>query len=549
MSAISGDFTATYGFEYPYQNPYIANFVNSIEEAEFQPSYYYLTSGFSAFYTIFRTPESSRQAIIAQKQKSYFDDFYNRIHVNPESYNAGNVVDDKVFEVELWNAYLEEKDLSSIDQSGDQNVFIDDSSAKTYGATESKIYTITIKSTGDTRIESSFLFNFLLANDVTFEIVGSRVALFPYYFKTGMSESFEWKTDIIESKNGLEQRRKLRTTPRQSLSTEVFLSPNEITRADILAHSWRSQNWALPMWHESRKGTSVTTSDDSISVDTSYGDFRVGSLAVIWSNPRKFDVIEVSAITSSSLTFDRNIAFNFTSPYVVPVRVARMTSDPSRSFTGYNGKMTSSFEVVDNIAFTGADQPYQYNGLDVFVDQPFIPASASYNNPIQLIDYDTGKVEQFSHWDYTKINTKWTIALDNLQAAWAYKMFMHKLCGRAKAFYMPSFESNYRITTTGTVSSSFTCINDGQAEGATARVHIAFLLSDGSWEFAEITDITKNSETQLTVTFTPSLDVDASEIKQCCFMGEKRLASDKVSIKWDGNYVGQTEMAITEYKG
>jgi len=535
-------------FEFGYENDDISDELNRFQDAEYNPSLYDSVDMINGAYSIFRTPDNIGWSIYGYRQASFFDDFYNRIHIAPPIFNAGNVVEDKIFEVEVWNAYLEPKDLVSVDLVGDSNVSIDDDSAKTYGATESKIYTVTVLAIGETNLDANFRFNFTLANDVFLQITGSRVVLFPYYFKTGMSESFEWKTDVIETKKGIEQRRKLRSAPRQSLSTEVFLTPNEITRADILAHSWRSQNWALPMWHEARKGSNATLGDTSISVDTAYGDFRVGSLALIWSNPRKFDVIEIADIESDSLGFDRGINFNFTNPEVVPVRVARMNSDPNRSFTGYNGKMTSSFEVVDNLAFAGADQSYQYKGLDVFVDQPFIPASASYNNPIELIDFGVGKQDQFSYWDYTKINTKWKIALDDLATAWDYKMFMHKLSGRAKGFYMPSFENNYRITSTGQITTSFECVNDGQAENAANRIHIAFKISDGSWEFAEITGITRDSDTRLTVTLTPSLDIDTSVVQQVCFMGKKRLTSDTVAIKWDGNYVGETEMAITEYK-
>src|SRR6478736_10477655 len=44
---------------------------------------------------------------------SFFDDWYNRIHLIPVVVNLNNVITDQTREITLWNAYLTNKTLTS----------------------------------------------------------------------------------------------------------------------------------------------------------------------------------------------------------------------------------------------------------------------------------------------------------------------------------------------------------------------------------------------------------------------------------------------------
>ena len=59
--------------------------------------------------------EANGREIQYVKTHSYFDDYYNRIHISPSTLELGNVASEQVSPVNVWNAYLTPKILQSID--------------------------------------------------------------------------------------------------------------------------------------------------------------------------------------------------------------------------------------------------------------------------------------------------------------------------------------------------------------------------------------------------------------------------------------------------
>jgi hypothetical protein len=481
---------------------------------------------------------------------SYKNIFYYRILIEPKFFDVGNLVSQQTRTFKVFNAYFNDVDLLSINASNDGGILLSGPSApRTMAQLQELEYEITLPTDGPTDINAEYLFDFQAGyEDQVVSVVGSRVVLFPYWFRAAMTEKLSWSTEIITSKNGTEQRIRKRQNPIQSFTGEIFLSRNEVTRADILIAGWRNRNWALPVWSESRVGEEVNIGDSSVTVDTANADFRVGSLCVIWASPRKFEILEVTAITSNSITFDRQSNKYFSSPFVAPARIARMSSDPVRDFNGFSGQSSVSFDVVDNTSLTGGDQPIQHNGLDVYLGPANLPASSTYINPIDVISYGTGKTESFTTWDYTKIETQFLVAIDSQGEAWEFKKFMHKLAGRAIGFYMPTFENNLRLLSSGVIAAVIIIVDDDQSTQALDRTSIAINLNNGNWLFRDITSIAKDNDGNLEVVLDSPINLDASEIKFISYMGEKRLSSDDVTIEWGANNKATCTMSITEYQ-
>ena len=53
--------------------------------------------------------EANGREIQCFKTQSYFDDFYNRIHIAPSILELGNIASEQTQSVNVWNAYLVSK--------------------------------------------------------------------------------------------------------------------------------------------------------------------------------------------------------------------------------------------------------------------------------------------------------------------------------------------------------------------------------------------------------------------------------------------------------
>lgn len=294
--------------------------------------------------------------------------------------------------------------------------------------------------------------------------------------------------------------------------------------------------------------TAALTGDTVINVDTQYGDFRVGSFAMIWETPRQFDVFEVDAITANSITSNRPITNDYSSyAQVVPVRIGQLMQDPVRHTSGAQVRIDIQFQIIDNIEITPSTPAQTFNSEDVYLEEPLLQGDKlpdSYNVQTELIDFNTGPFQRYYGWTNPKIQRQMTKALDSRQEAWEFREWLSRRAGRLRPFYMPTFEQNIRLITTGALGATIIVENDEQLI-ASARDHIAILDKAGNWTFHTIDSVVASGD-DIQMNFTASLAINSTDIELMCYMGLKRLNSDRIEIQWSANCVGEVNLAITE---
>lgn len=484
----------------------------------------------------------------------FSDVFYNRILIEPISIDFETILSTQSQEIMVFNGFLGTTQLTNIIESGfgEGLSFSGETVPSNFLPLEERTYSVTATTAGPPQVEADLTFDWQAPiADITVEIVGSRIVLLPVIYSSGARETLVWSTGILNSYNGTEQRVRQRLSPRQQLAIDAFLSAREMHRVENLVYGWRKRIWAIPMWIEARRANApVIAGDLTVSVDTRYGDFRVGRLAVLWESERKFDVFQISAKTDTQLTLNRGANDDFADPFVIPVRNARMLRDPVRAASGYDSVFQAQLEVTDNTTLETSASTIQFLNEDTFFMQPLTSntdgANNTYQHRIDVVDPGSGLVSIFAPWDDIRIGTEVEYVLDGLEEIWEFREWLHRRAGRLRPFYMPTFENNFRLLSEGNVSDSFEAENNDYASQSQARNHIAFKLTDGTYVFATITGSGVNEEGNLDVTFTPQLNREATDIEEINFFGLKRLSSDRIEINWQPNNVAFVTIPMTE---
>ena len=289
------------------------------------------------------------------------------------------------------------------------------------------------------------------ANDPVLLMSGTRIVLIPYEFEVDVLETLAFLTNVIPAQDGHEQRISLRKQARQTFNVEYALDGLDRQGLQALLFDWMDNLFGFPLWHErviltAAVGSSATLYSISGGDDV---DFRVGGLAVVISDSRTFDVIQIDAATDVLITAASPSVNAY--PVGTPIMPVRTCFIPNRVGTqrllNTQEDFRISFEVEDNDtgALAGDVTPgfwSTHNSRVLFDDCNIVESgqmSGSLRRRIHRIDNQTGKTEISSVWDRAKrASEKGFLARSRAEIIAIRKLFTG-LRGKQKAFYIPTF--------------------------------------------------------------------------------------------------------------
>lgn len=317
---------------------------------------------------------------------------------------------------------------------------------------------------GPPTFDGTIDFTFGPGGVVSLSLSGQRVAFLSPRYEAPLVESMAFLTDVIEAVDGKEQRIALRKNPRQGLEVTYLLDLTERQRFQNLLMEWQGNAFAVPVWHEELFTTAAASaSATSVSVQsTANVDLRVGGMGVVFESPTKFDVIVISAVTSTTVSFTTTpLTFSYSAgASVVPVRVAFLV-DAVRGGRAINNleRFEASFLVDDNDtgALTADTTGWStYLGKVLLDDCNVLDSEIPFelSQRVTRVDSATGVVSQSSRWDKNKrVHQKGFGAHDRAEIT-KLKRLLLALRGRQKSFWIPTFIDDLTVVANLTSGSS-----------------------------------------------------------------------------------------------
>jgi hypothetical protein len=300
------------------------------------------------------------------------DDFYDRIHVIPSRIDVGNLTERLVFDVEFFNAFLENVSMTGVEPHGVDGVTLSDLGIpRTIRALMSITAQIAVELGGPAVIDGSYVFSYDVGPDSVLEIVGQRIIPFSISpdWSEPVREELLFLTQIIEARDGSEQRIILRARPRWRLRYSILEGGLKVNLADSLLAGWGARSYALPVWpRKSRLLAPVLPDEAFVQCDTSNGAFKRGELCVVWQDALNCEAHEIGAVGEGGVSLVYPMGRGFPNGYCVPARLARLEGVKTSI-----GALTTSL-VEAELAFE-ADEPESlereplpavYEGLGVF---------------------------------------------------------------------------------------------------------------------------------------------------------------------------------------
>lgn len=547
----------------PSNHDYLSNFTIDLEG--FTGEQWWLPVDVESSFSIFKTvssqlPVSANPKPVAFYQSaSYFDDYYNRIHISPSELTLGNIASEQSQAINVWNAYLTTKVLQDIENipegievSGQSNTPF------SFTALQERSWNISILSDGPSSIDSLITWQFG-TDQAILHITGTRIIVFGWLvdWNKPVNESVQWLTDILQSSSGHEQRRSLRIAPKITLEADLLLTDAERQYFDLAMVGWSARTFALPVWNQQQWLNSAHVSGGLvIYCDTTYRNFRSNRLAIL-RGQTAFDneTIEIESVLSDRLILKRPLIKSWAKGTCLsPAVTAQLDSFPQMiKRTDRMMRTHAVLNVTEAVDHSTWLPTQTYRGYAVITESPNEKDDLTHTHErlMQLLDNKTG----FSlKTDAAKA------AFQLYQYAWMTKGrqsqadlrgLFYALKGSQKAIWLPTFSDD--LTLKNTIPSNTQTIDvqwcgySRFALNQLGRQDIQIMLKNGTTLYRRITSAVEIDATteRLGLDQLITSQIAPSDIFRISFLALCRLSNDTVSFEHINDSDGIAKCSVT----
>jgi hypothetical protein len=392
-------------------------------------------------------PQSAINGMFAP---SFRNDYYDRIHITPASIDLGNVISQKIIQVEVWNAYFVANLLSSIDTNAGTGISISFTGPQpeptSFNALEPRIYTLAVEVSGPPIINTTYTLNFA-AESPTLVVVGRRVILLfaGINWDNGVLERYEWLTDIITSWDGSEQRVRLRSTPRREIEAHLQVFGLDFVRKlQSTLFGWQSRSYLIPFWPDYYLLSTELPAGSTVipNIPTIDSEFIAGGVALLFNTIDNNESVQLKEVQSNQLILDLPTQQSWPAgTKIYSAKFARIASQQTVTRpTRHMLDMQAKFIVTDNFGLTETESVVLYKGYPVLLDIPNEVEVLSEDLLRPLLEFDSDTVNPVvdDPIGYTTIVRRMDWLLKSRKERTDFRKWLYARAGRWKPFWMPS---------------------------------------------------------------------------------------------------------------
>lgn len=402
---------------------------------------------------------------------------------------------------------------------------------------------------GPPTMDDDIDFVFGTGQTLTISLTGTRVSIILPLYEAEFEEVLNFISDgKTVSDNGTEQWRSLVANPVQSFNLSFVLDGVDRQRLQNLLHGASPALLALPLVHEQTVSTATASvSATTITVrSTTDLDFRVGGYAQIWESDTKYDIVKISALTSTSLTFATTPLINSysTNARVSPVRLGYIVSDAGgRRYINNAETVQLTFLVDDNDtgAQAGSTSGWSIYNSKVLLDDPNVVQQTmdhGFVQEIYIVDNDTGVIQQSSNMAKAMRRAAKGFGMHSRAEIAKVKRLLIALRGPQVSFRIPTFINDLNVVANLVISSTTMDIEHiGYTKfvGATEpKKHFRIEFTDGTTLDREIASSVEVSNTVERLTLTSSWPANrtVAEIRRVMFLELTRFVTPQFVFRY-----------------
>lgn len=481
---------------------------------------------------------------------------YDRIHVIPSLVALGNVLEETVLTVEVWNAHPQVKTLAQILATDPSGISVQSPTPpgappSGFPGFSSFVYSVLVPVEGATTIDAVFAFDFSFESPQV-NITGTRTVAFLFEPQVPITEALEWSTEVLEAYAGDEQRIRARNLPRQLFEMDYLITrPNAASamRNSLVGHHGRL--FAVPVWPFGRpllQDTSI--GDTTILVDTDNADFRESTaseqrLVVLFRDFDDFEIAQVAVgglSTPGQISLERELqrAHSGGTTEVIPMQIM-LAKDPIEWSRTGNGVVTARVswlsEEYDDLAAPDGDLTL-FDGAPVLTGFNFITDSLEerITDKYELFDSVTGAFRPMKRRTIPEFGSQRGFETEEAEDSFTLRRLLYALRGKQRAFWSPTWAQDFEVVSPiGSSDTSIAVADAGHGrfvDGASPFSALMILLKDGSQIFRKITGIADGAPGEEVVSLDSQVgqNIALEDLQLVSYLVLSRFGSDRLTL-------------------
>lgn len=487
---------------------------------------------------------------------SFFTDFYYRLWVNPKTVDFGAFTSNTTVSFDVWNAFPNTNSITSFSNLPDGVT-----AGATFPLDIGSLNTVTIPVTASTEGEATFdqqaVLVFAQGTAVRVQMTGVRAVVWPFAanWRNNIEVTYTYKTDIISSRSGREQRRALRRTPRRNFMWTVtaFRDTSAALKRVINSSQDKKIFWA----DETEPCTLVSDSSDNIvTLDRAPTWYPVNRSVIVQDAAGNRTVRAVLGVSGKTLTLKPStVTFLPAGTTIFPALIGYMNQKVTLRAVSDNtleGQVSVEIDPgSEQVLPISATPKWTFDNIPVFAFRPNWKTAPEieFTRDVQFVDFERGRRAIFRPVSYTQEARKMNFtAFSKAQVQELLDEFL-RAKGRARSIWVPSLENDVLPAQASPLNSATITVAgkgfyDAYATDATKRA-ICIELLDGSFQFNVITSITYNGANSIVNLRDPlQTEVSTLTVSRVSFMHLARFASDEVTLSWETDSVASMTLTL-----
>lgn len=495
---------------------------------------------------------------------SYFDIFYNRIHVTPSRLELGNLLSAQSRVVELFNANFFEVNVTDFEVTGTSDgitVTTPQDTPFVLAPLQAVNYVFGVSLSGPPTVSAAYRWTIEgLTYDLT--VSGNRVLVFPFEanWADDIIEKLSWSTHIHEPYSRRAEYRYGRTSlPRQTFDMSYMLQREDPSRLRNLFLGWQSRLYAVPDW-TSQTFITANSEDGTFTVeaDVSFGNFEPGRIAILYGNKDVYEALEIESIVGTTVTFTSSLINRWTKGMrLLPGNLCGLLIDQSiidKNEGVVTAKLSWSVDPVEGSPWLPiGDIPTTYAGKESWMTEPNWRDDLTTKVAFRTAKLDNtyGAINLAQTGAFEKIVYPHAAYLNRRPAIANFRAFLGRRQGKLNDFFYPSFRRDFDLigdlTNAATGFQAKASFDPTLMRSLGTHNYVTFLLTNGTVLTYPITGASNSSFNVMDITIAGSFPrtIPYFEVKRVSYFHLARLDTDEIQITWKTPYFAEADFTVT----
>ena len=374
---------------------------------------------------------------------------------------------------------------------------------------------------------------------------------FPPDWSNEFRVSYEFKTEVITSRSGKEQRRADRAVPR--IDAEFSAIVMEYAFRSMLGLLAMNQN-ALLMMPDWSSATALSDQANAgattVYLDDSPDWLSVGmDVAFIWGEPGEVmhEQAVIASIGTGSIVLTAALSKDVPADaYAYRTWQGTMSTETTSKMHGDRmSEVSVKFSVDPGFEKqpSAGSAPLTYQGRELFMLEPNWQndISVDFATILNTVDYGHGRIGYERPVAFNSRKVQFTYLATERQSAFDFRNFFLRLYGQQGEFFMPTFTEDLRLraNTASGVNQLRVLGADIAANfaGSTVYGNIVIFYTDDTHDLHQVTSISTvtdslGADSVLHISPNTTRAIKLDDVRMVCWLPLWRSITDQIALQW-----------------